>query len=92
MRAIELELEVKSMCAYREKTESATHAGVDRVHTLFMDAYGDLCAQSAPFDKSGGGRDPFFGWLQEELDSLPSIVTGLMPYVSLVSCKGLRML
>ena len=47
----ELELEVKSMRAYCEKTESATHAGVDRAHTLFVDAYRDLGAQTAPFDK-----------------------------------------
>jgi hypothetical protein len=30
----------------------------------------------------------FLGWLQEELESLPSIVTGLMSYASLVTCEG----
>jgi hypothetical protein len=30
----------------------------------------------------------FLGWLQEELESLTSIVMGLMSYASLVSCKG----
>jgi hypothetical protein len=30
----------------------------------------------------------FLGWLQEELESLPSIVTGLMSYASLMSCEG----
>ena len=30
----------------------------------------------------------FLGWLQEELESLSSIVTGLMSYASLVSCEG----
>jgi hypothetical protein len=31
---------------------------------------------------------PFLGWLQEELESLPFVVTGLMSYASLVSCEG----
>jgi hypothetical protein len=51
--------------------------------------YRELGAQTAPFDKSGvevGTR--FLGWLQEELESLPSIVMGLMSYVSLVTCEG----
>jgi ABC-type phosphate transport system permease subunit len=30
----------------------------------------------------------FLGWLHEELESLPSIVTGLMSYALLVSCVG----
>jgi hypothetical protein len=46
------------MRAYRKKTESATRVGVDRALTLFVDAYRDLGAQTAPFDKSGGGGDP----------------------------------
>jgi hypothetical protein len=62
---------------------------VDRAHTLFVDKYRDLGAQTAPFDKSGGEVGTrFLGWLQEELESLPSIVTGPMSYVSLVSCEG----
>jgi hypothetical protein len=63
-RVGELELEVKSMHANREGTESATRAGVDQAHTLFVDAYRDLGAQTAPFDKSeeeAGAR--FLGWL-----------------------------
>jgi 3-phenylpropionate/cinnamic acid dioxygenase small subunit len=39
-----LELEVRNMCAYREKMESATRVEVDRAHTLFVDAYRDLGA------------------------------------------------
>jgi membrane protein involved in colicin uptake len=50
-RAAELELEVKSMCAYYKKAESATYAGVDHAHTLFVDVYRDLGAQTAPFNK-----------------------------------------
>jgi hypothetical protein len=30
----------------------------------------------------------FLGWLQDELESLPSIVMGLMSYASLVTCEG----
>jgi hypothetical protein len=30
----------------------------------------------------------FLGWLQDELESLPSIVMGLMSYASLVTCVG----
>jgi hypothetical protein len=30
----------------------------------------------------------FLGWLQEELESLLSMVTGLMSYASLVTCEG----
>jgi hypothetical protein len=84
-----LELEVKNMRGYREKMELATHARVDRAHTLFVDACRDLGAQTALFDKSGeevGTR--FIGWLQEKLESLPSIMTGLMSFASLVSCEG----
>jgi hypothetical protein len=42
--AADLELEVRNMRAYREKKESTTRAGVDRVHTLFVDVYRDLGA------------------------------------------------
>jgi hypothetical protein len=62
---------------------------VDRVHTLFVDAYRDHGAQTAPFDMSGGEVGThFLGWLQELLESLSSIVIGLMSYASLVSCEG----
>jgi hypothetical protein len=88
-RVADLELEVRNMRGYREKMKSATRARVDRAHTLFVDVYHDLGAQTAPFDKSGeevGTR--FLGWLQEELESLPSIMTGLMSNASLVTCEG----
>jgi hypothetical protein len=88
-RAAELELEVKSMRTLRERTKSATHAGVDQTHTLFVDAYRDLGVETAPFDKSGGEVGTrFLGWLQEELACLPSIMTSLMSYASLVSNEG----
>jgi hypothetical protein len=88
-RAADKESELKSIHNYCEKTEVSTCAGVERAHTLLVEAYHELGAQAAPFDKSGeevGLR--FLGWLHEELESLPSIVTGLMSYASLVTCKG----
>jgi hypothetical protein len=61
----------------------------ERAHTLYVEAYRELGAQTAPYDKSGEEVGLcFLGWLQEELESLPSIVTGLMSYASLVTCEG----
>jgi hypothetical protein len=43
----------------------------------------------ASFDASGkevGLR--FLGWLQEDLEALPSIVTGLMSFALLITCEG----
>jgi hypothetical protein len=54
-----------------------------------VDAYRELDARTAPFDRSGEEVGlHFLGWLQEELESLPSIATGLMSYASLVTCEG----
>jgi hypothetical protein len=75
-RVADLELKLKNMRGHHEKTESAIRVGVDRAHTLFVDAYRDLGAQTAPLDKSEEEVGScFFGWLQDELESLPSIVT-----------------
>ena len=52
-RTTDLELEMKNMHGHRERTESSTHAGVEQAHTLFVDVYRDLGAQTAPFDESG---------------------------------------
>jgi hypothetical protein len=88
-RAADKGSELKSLCSYCEKTEASTRAGVERAHTLFVEAYPKLGAQTAPFDKSGEEVDlRFLGWLLEELESLSSIVTGLMSYASLVTCEG----
>jgi hypothetical protein len=77
------------MRAYNERMGAATRVGVDWAHTLFVDAYRDLGAQTVPFHKLGGEVGTrFLGWLQEELESLPSIMMGLMSYASLVSCEG----
>jgi hypothetical protein len=88
-RVVDLELELKNMRGHHEKTESATCAGVDRAHTLFVVACRDLGAQTTPFNKLGEEVGThLLGWLQDELESLPSIVMGLMSYASLVTCKG----
>ena len=84
-----MELELKNICGHHERTESSTRAGVEQAHTLFVDAYRDLGMQTAPFDESRedvGLR--FLGWLQDKLESLPSIATCLMSYASLVTCEG----
>jgi hypothetical protein len=72
-----------------DKAETSTHAEVDRTHTQLMDAYRELSARTAPFEASGqevGLR--FLGWLQEELEVLPTIVTGLISFASLITCEG----
>jgi hypothetical protein len=54
-----------------------------------VDAYRERGARTAPFEAPGqdvGLR--FLGWLQEELEVLPTIVTGLMSFASLVTCEG----
>jgi hypothetical protein len=87
--AADMESELRNIRSHCEKTKASTRARVERAHTLFVEAYLELGAQTAPFHKSGeevGLR--FLGWLQEELESLPSIATGLMSYASLVTCEG----
>jgi hypothetical protein len=88
-RAADMELELKNIRAHREKTNSSPRAGVEWTHTLFVDAYRELSAQTAPFDESGEDvRLWFLGWSHEELESLPSIAMGLMSYASLVTFEG----
>jgi hypothetical protein len=70
-------------------TEASTRTGVDRAHALLVDAYRQLGARTAPFDTSGEEVGlHFLGWLQEELELLPSIVTGLMSFALLITCEG----
>jgi hypothetical protein len=75
----DMELEPRNICSHCEKTKASTRARVKQAHTLFVEAYCELSTETAPFDKLGeevGLR--FLGWLQEELESLPSIAMGLM--------------
>jgi hypothetical protein len=72
-----------------DKTEASTRAEVERTHAQFVDAYQELGARTAAFEAPGqevGLR--FLEWLQEELGVLPTIVTGLMSFASLVTCEG----
>ena len=88
-RAEEAEASHSSQCGCLDKAEASTRVEVDRTHAQLADAYRELGARTAPFDVSGkevGLR--FLGWLQEELEVLPTIVTGLMSFASLITCEG----
>jgi hypothetical protein len=88
-RATDVESGQRNLHGHLDKTEASTRAGVDRVHALLMDAYHQLGARTAPFDTSDEGVGLcFLRWLQEELDLLPSIVTGLMSFALLITCEG----
>jgi hypothetical protein len=69
-----------------DKAEASTRAEVDRTHAQLVDVYRELGARTAPFEASSqevGLR--FLGWL---LEVLPTIVTGLMSFASLITCEG----
>jgi chromosome segregation ATPase len=88
-RAEEAEASRSSLRGCLDKVEASTRAEVDRTHAQLMDAYRQLGARTAPFNASGkdvGLRS--LGWLQEELEVLPTIVTGLMSFASLITCEG----
>jgi len=88
-RAEEMETRLDSLRDRLDKTEASTRTEVERTHTQLVDAYRELGARTAPFEAPGqevGLR--FLGWLQEELEVLPTIVTGLMSFASLVTCEG----
>ena len=88
-RAEEMETRLGSLRDRLAKTEASTRAEVEQTHTQLVDAYRELGARTAPFEAPGqevGLR--FLGWLQEELEVLPTIVTGLMSFASLVTCEG----
>ena len=54
-----------------------------------MDAYQELGAQTAAFEAPCQEAGlAFLEWLQEELGVLPTIVTCLMSFASLVTCEG----
>jgi hypothetical protein len=88
-RAEEAETSHSSLRDCLDKAEASTRVEVDQAHAQLADAYRQLGAWTAPFDASGkevGLR--FHGWLQEELEVLPTIVTGLMSFASLITCEG----
>jgi hypothetical protein len=87
-RVVDTESGLRSLRIYMDRGEASTRAGVDRAHSLLVDAYHQLGARTAPFDKSGEEVGLLFlEWLQEELELLPSIVTGLMSFASLITCE-----
>jgi hypothetical protein len=72
-----------------DKAEASTRTEVDKAHALLVDVYRQLGARTTPFDASGKEVDlRFLGWLQEELEVLPMIVTALMSFAALVTCEG----
>jgi hypothetical protein len=88
-RAEELEARLNALCNRVDKAEALTRAEVERTHAQFVDAYRELGAWTAAFELPGqetGLR--FLEWLQKELGVLPTIVTGLMSFASLVTCEG----
>jgi hypothetical protein len=87
--AEDLEAWLNSLRNRADKAEASTLAEVARTHAQFVDAYRELGARTAAFDTPSqevGLR--FLEWLQEELAVLPTIVTSLMSFASLVTCEG----
>jgi hypothetical protein len=80
------------LCGLRDrldKIEASTRAEVERTHAHLVDAYRELGAWTAPFEAPGQEVGLcFLGWLQEELEVLPTIVMGLMYFASLITCEG----
>jgi chromosome segregation ATPase len=84
-RVEEMETRLCNLRDRLDKTEASTRVEVKRTHTQLVDAYRELGAWTAPFEAPGqevGLR--FLGWLQEELEVLPTIVTG--PHVLRLPC------
>jgi hypothetical protein len=85
----EAEASHSSLRGCLDKEEASTLAEVDQTHAQLADAYRHLGARIAPFHASGKEVGLcFLGWLQEELEVLPTIVTGLMSFASLITCEG----
>ena len=88
-RAEEPEASHSSLRGCLDKAEASTRAEVDRTHVQLADVYRELSAWTAPFDASSKEVGLLFlGWLQEELEVLPTIVMGLMSFASLITCEG----
>jgi hypothetical protein len=87
--AKELEARLDALRNRVDKVEASTRTEVERTHAQFVDAYRELGARTAAFEAPGqeaGLR--FLEWMQEELGVLPTIVTGLISFASLVTCEG----
>jgi hypothetical protein len=72
-----------------DKIKVSTRAEVEWTHAQFVDMYQELGAWTAAFKAPGQEVGLcFLEWLQEELGVLPTIVTSLMSFASLVTCEG----
>jgi hypothetical protein len=88
-RAAKAEANHRSLRGHLDKAEASTRTGVDRARAFLVDTYQQLGAHTTPFDASGKEVGLcFLGWLQEELEVLSSIVTGLISFTSLITCEG----
>jgi hypothetical protein len=88
-RVEELEVRINRLRNRVDKTEVSTSAEVERTHAQFVDAYRELGARTAAFEAPGQEAGLcFLERLQEELGVLPTIVTGLMSFASLVTYEG----
>jgi FKBP-type peptidyl-prolyl cis-trans isomerase len=84
-RAEEAETSHSSLRDRLDKAKASTRVEVNRTQAQLTDAYRQLGAGTAPFDASSKEvRLRFLGWLQDELEVLPTIVTGLMSFASLM--------
>jgi predicted RNase H-like nuclease (RuvC/YqgF family) len=87
--AEELQARLDALRSRMDKAETLMCAEVEGTHAQFVDTYRELGARTAAFeapDQEAGLR--FLEWMQEELGVLPTIVTGLMSFASLVTCEG----
>jgi hypothetical protein len=87
--AEELQARLDALRSRVDKAETSMRVEVERTHAQFVDAYRELGARTADFEapsQEAGLR--FLEWMHEELGVLPTLVTGLMSFASLVICKG----
>jgi hypothetical protein len=87
--AEELQERLDALRSRVDKAETSMRAEVERTHAQFVDAYRELGARTAAFEAPGqeaGLR--FLEWMREELGVLPTIVTGLMSFASVVTYEG----
>jgi hypothetical protein len=85
----ELEARLNGLRNCVDKTVASTRVEVERTHAQLVDTYRELGARTTAFEAPGqevGLR--FLEWIQEELGVLPTIVTGLMSFASLITCEG----
>jgi hypothetical protein len=72
-----------------ERAEASARSEAERTRKQLMDSYRELGARTGEFEVPD--REPGLRCLecvQEELQSLPTIVEGFMSYASLVTCEG----